>query len=256
MYAFYTTGSIEGVSQKMLRGEQPAASPLDCSVESWKQRWRENANQLAPFVQGKSMNKNQWTKILSIDPNWVRRRPAKGWIKPKNYFEGCLMTAAVAIRSMTTDPASGADAKDGVTPDILAAVNRRLQQQLEIISTGRSSGGVERSNILGQMTCMEGALTMQELDICRTSADIPVKSLLDEKYALSLLRVVTLQQGIVESKLTSQIPGALSKISGEDLMSRLDITPEYRLLGYLANGGAIEQSLSKVEQEFSEIKFR
>ena len=257
MYAFYTTGSIEGVSQKLLKGDQPASAPIDCSVETWKQKWRENASQLAPFIQGKALNKNQWTKILSLDPNWVRRRSAKGWVKPRNFFEGCLLTASVAIRSISGDPQFGVDSKDVMTEDLVSLVARRLQHQLEVLANGRTVSSMDRSSMLGEMTCLESAASLQDLDSCRSASEFALRPLMDEKYALALVRIATLQQqGNVDPRIVAQIPGSLIKISGEDLMSRIDITPEYRLLGYLTNGGSIEQALNKVDQEYSDVKFR
>lgn len=256
MYAFYTTGSVDGVPPKMLRGEQPATAPLDCSVDSWKQRWRESAAQTVTFVQGKTLSKNQWTKILALDPNWVRRRPSKGWIKPRNYFEGCMMTASVALRSLSSDPMYGADPKDAVTPDIIAAMIRRLQSQLEIVSSGRTSTVADKTTPLGVMTCLESAASIADLDSCRGGVDLALKPLMDEKFSLGLLKVVSLQSGNMDPRASALLPDALTKIDGEDQMSRLDLTPEYRFLSYLTNGNSIEQSLSKVDQEFAEIKFR
>ena len=167
------------------------------------------------------------------------------------------MTAAAAVRSISGDASLGADPKDGVTMDMIGSVGRRLQHQLDILTSGRALSPVDRSSMLGEMTCMEGASSMQELEGCRNASEFALKPLMDEKFSLGLVRLAALQsQGMLDQKMASQIPSALSKISGEDMMSRLDITPEYRLLGYLANGGAIEQSLNKVDQEYSDIKFR
>jgi hypothetical protein len=257
MYAFYTTGAIDGVPQKLLRGDQQSTAPVDCSVENWKQRWRESSSQTIQFIQGKALPRNQWTKILSLDPNWVRRRAAKGWAKPRNYFEGCLMTASMAIKSLGTDPGMAADAKDDVSPEIFEMVSRRLQQQLEMISDGRISAVFDKSNLLGVMSCLESAGTLQELEQCRVTPELALKPVIDEKSALGLLRIAVMQQaGALDPKVAALLAGSVSKIDVEDQMSRLDMTPEYRLVTYLSTGNAVDQSLSKVDQEFKEIKFR
>lgn len=258
MYAFYTTGSIDGVSPKLIRGELSAAAPQDCSVESWKLRWRENAGQVVQFLQGRALSKNPWTKVLSIDPNWLRRRSFKGWLKPRSYYEGCIMTAATAMRSIAGDSSFGSEPQDGVTADVLTMVSRRLQQQLDMITTGRVITASDKNSVLGAMTCVESWGSIPDLDSCRSSiTEGPLKPLMDEKYGMALVRVAVNQaQGAPDPKLTMAIQSYLPKMGAEDLMSRLDVTAEFKLLTYLSNGGSVDLSLTKVEQEYVDVRLR
>lgn len=258
MYSFYTTGSVEGVSAKLIRGDLPPSAPQDCSVEGWKGRWRESSGQVVQFVQGKAMPKNPWTKILALDPHWVRRRPTKGWLKPRNYYEGCLMTAQVAIRSIASDPSTPPESQEGVNSELLASVGRRLQNQLELIATGRVNTPFEKTNSLGAMTCFESWSSLSELDACRSLVTEGVmKPLMDEKYSMGLLRAALSQgQGGVDPKLGAVLQATASKLSTEDLMSHLDLGPEQKLFSYCSSGNAIEVALSKVDQEYPEVRFR
>jgi hypothetical protein len=256
MYAFYTTGVIEGVSSKLLRGDLPAAAPLDCSVETWKQRLREQQSQVTQFIQGKSLVKNPWTKLLSIDPHWVRRRPAKGWAKPKNYYEGCLMTASVAARSIASEGMSVGDVKSIGLSEVLPGISLRLAQQLEIITSGRAVTVLDKESFLGRLTCLETASQLQVLDECRTFGEGIMKSLLEEKYALGLMRLGMQQAGVIDAKVVATLGTLQGRLGFEDQMSRFDLTPEHRMIGYLVNGMAVDQAVGKVIEEFSEVVFK
>jgi hypothetical protein len=257
MYAFSTNGAIDGVSSKYLRGDLPTYAPADCSVEVLKRKWRENAAQVALFTQGRVLAKNPWTKLLAMDPNWARRRSAKGWIKPRNYYEACLMAGSMAIRSVALEPGFGADPEDGVNSELLATISRRIQSQLEIINSGKTTMAVEKSSLLGSLTCLDNIQDVAELDRCKVSFDPQIRPLLDERTALALVRVaVNSSGGAADGRWMSAMNLAATRIMSEDVMSRADLSPESKLIGYLLSGSTVEQAIGKTETDNQEIRFR
>ena len=108
------------------------------------------------------------------------------------------------------------------------------------------------------MTCVESWGSISDLDSCRSSiTEGPLKPLMDEKYGMALVRVAVNQaQGAPDPKLTMAIQSYLPKMGAEDLMSRLDVTAEFKLLTYLSNGGSVDLSLTKVEQEYVDVRLR
>lgn len=256
MYAYLTTGAIDGVPQKILRGDASIAAPGECSVEFWKRKWRETADQNIAFVQGKSLQKNPWTKLLAMDPDWVRRRPQKGWIRPRNYIEGCIMTAYTAMRSLASgvkgDPEYGTDMPDGVSDMVL----NRLKSQLDIISNGRTSQSAV-SGILSRLTCLETQTKVEDLNLCVNGVDSQFKQLFDERTAFALLRLASQSTDSQADKQFSQrMQSIAAKFQTEDYMGRFDLAPEMKLVSYFALGDSSPQAMSKIEQEYPDVKFK
>ena len=255
MYAYYTTGLVEGVSQKMLRGDALPTLPLECSVDAWKRKWRENAGAAVTFIQGTSLQKNPWTKLLGLDPYWVRRRPSKGWIRPKSYIAGCLMTAHTAIRSLSTEKNS--DGSDFISMDISTAILARLRFQLDVINGNRTAVTAGGSGVLSQLICLETQMSLAELDKCRNGVDPQFRPLFDERYAFGVLRLVLASKTPnLEKSYASAIANALPRMVPEDFLSRLDLAPEIKLFGYLNSYGDVEQALARIGEEYTEMNFR
>ena len=255
MYAFYTTGSIEGVSQKLLRGDVSPALPTDCSVDFWKRKWRENVNSTLMFIQGTSMQKNPWTKLLSIDPDWVRRRPSKGWSKPRSYVEGCLMTAHTAMRSMSSEKNS--DNSEFISMEVSSGILARLRFQLDAINGNRTNVPNGLTGLLAQLTCFETQAALVDLEQCRRSFDQQFKPLFDERYASAVLRLVIASKNPgLEKSLTALVGNTLPRMVTEDFMSRLDMAPEIKLMGYLNSYGDVEQALVRIGEEYPEMSFK
>lgn len=255
MYAYFTTGSVEGISQKTLRGDVTPNLPQDCSVDFWKRKWKENPSSTLGFIQGVSLQKNPWTKLLSLDPDWVRRRPSKGWIRPKSFLEGCLMTAHTAIRSLSAE--KNPDGSDYIAGETVNGVMARLRHQIDAINNGRPSGASVSPGLLGQLICFESQVALADLERCKQGSDLQLKPLLDERYSLALLRLVlALKQPALDKSLVAVISGVLPKMISEDFMSRLDISPEIKLMGYLNSYGDVDQALARISEEYPEMNFK
>lgn len=254
MYAFYTNGSIENLPMKYLRGTIPAGAPPDCSVEAWKRRWLEGAPQVVSFTEGKAVNKGYWTRALAWDPYWIRRRPMKGWYKPRSWFEGCLMSASVAMRAISSSPSLNGTSEESI--ETAAAVMRRLQAQLEIIQTGKTSVQPDTSKFLGQYTCLEIADSLTAMDACRVEGNDPTfQQLFDEHAYWQLVRLAMKQNsGTLDLDLQEAISGPLSKARTEDSLSRMDYTPELQYLKDIQQAGfKVDGAQERLSTKFSEL---
>ncbi len=259
MYSFYTNGTVDNFSQKTLRGNLSPAAPADCSVDSWKKRWREGAPQTVAWLNGKTIARNQVTKALTWDPHWIRRRPTKGWIRPRNWYEGCLMSATVAMKSIATDPNFGAD--PGVlTIDVVAAVSRRLQAQLEIIQSGKASQLAEPTNTTNMMTCMEQAESVATLQKCKPKfSDQNLQLVMDDHANWQNVRfaLATPVGMIVDPGLQAEITKSIAKMTAEEPMSKLDFAAELKYLQLLQQSSwKIDGIAERLNTDFPEVKLR
>ena len=257
MYAFNTGGTMDGVPTKVLKGDLPPNAPADCSVDFFKRKWRENAGQVVLFSQGRALNKDPWTKLLAMDPNWVRRRASKGWIKPRNYYEACIIAGSIAIRSLAGEPGLGADVKDGMTPEVIGWISRRIQAQLDIVSLGKTNIPIDKSNVLGTLTCFDNAQFSNDIEACKSRFDAQLQPLLDERAVLSLLRVAVIgKNNQMDAGWVSAMQQAASKIMSEDVMSRADLAPESKFIGFMLSGSGVEQAITRTESDYQGVKFK
>jgi len=257
MYAYFTTGAIDGVSQKLLRGDAPMVAPQECSVEFWKRKWKEASDQNITFVQGKSLQKNPWTKLLAMDPDWVRRRPQKGWSRPRSYLEGCIMTAFTAMRSLASGAKSDVEVSVDVPEGVSDMVLGRLKSQLEVINNGRSTQAPV-TGILSRISCLESQVRVEDLNLCINGIDPQLKPLFDERIGFAVLRIALQSADIQVDKqqLSQRLQLLAGKIQTEDVMGRFDLGPEMKMLNYLASGDSPAQVLSKIEQEYPDLKLK
>lgn len=257
MYAYFTTGFVEGVSQKTLRGDAPAAAPSDCSVDYWKRKWRENSAAIVSFLQGGALQKNPWTRLLAIDPEWLRRRPQKNWLRPKSYLEGCMMTAHTAMRSMSLDIVPGQNGGEAISTEISGLVMTRLKYQLEYAVHGKAAPAMALTGILSHLVCYETQTSLKELETCRQSGEQLFKPLLDERYALAVVRLLIKQSQVTLDKgLLGVVQTVLPRFVAEDFMSRFDMTPESKILNYVNSYGDIDQALSRIQEEYPDMEFK
>ena len=236
MYAFHTNGFIENFPVKILRGSVSLAVPQECSVESWKKRWLDSGPQVSAWITGKSSLKNPWMRSLSWDPWWIRRHPVKGWLRPRNWHEACLMSASVAIRAVSSEPplvadgtasTAGPSAGPSAVPspalpnaEVIAAVSRRLQAQLEIIQNGKTSVIPNLATMSGQLTCLDLAETIP-------AADAALQKQGDEYAAWQLIRMsLGHASGALEPGLQAKLVASSDMLLSEDSTTKLDYTFE------------------------------
>ncbi|MCX6116678.1 MAG: hypothetical protein NT027_03990 [Proteobacteria bacterium] len=263
MYAFHTNGSIEGVSQKILRGSAAPAAPLDCSVEAWKKRWTELLPQIGSLTTGKLVPKTQWVKTLMWDPYWIMRRTNKGWINPRNWYEGCLMSATVAIRAISSSGGSGglnggqsAEATGTSPSETIALVSRRLQIQLETLRSMKSTLPNDNVSFLGALSCMDLSLTFGDINRCKRKGFDPVSdSALDEYYNWSLIRLGFEGQSLQDKEFINELTLVVPRLTPESSFSKLDYSIELQIIkDGLAAGGKFEGYKDKFSPEALEVK--
>ncbi len=260
MYAYNSTGNIDGISQKLLRGDAPAVFNHDCTVEGWKRRWKENTIQTQQFLSGKSLQKNPWTKILALDPYWVKRRPQKGWVNPNSIYEGCLMTASLAIQSLAAEASSGDSGQGTENQDNYLIVSSRLLHQLNIIhglsSISPSEASAGEVGALGMLTCLESQTTASALGNCKTVIHHDLDTFIGEHFVLAMTQLALTQgRGRPDAQWQSLVKQASTTMSAEEIMSRLDLSPELKFVGLVQGGLDIEQAKGKIKMEFPEVKF-
>jgi hypothetical protein len=254
MYAFHTNGSIENLSLKTLRGAVSASAPQDCSVEGWKKRWFEGEAQVEAWITGKASTKNSWTKILSWDPWWVRRREVEGWFKPKNWYEGCLMAASVAIRSVSEDVPQSSPSRQ-----LIETTANRLVSQLAIIQGGVSNAVPEADMVTGRFTCMDQAVSSEAIDQCMSAEMVQKNSQLEEYGLWQKGRIIITQALRGPEKLwgDNSMQAISARLESLDNYSKLDYSPESHFIkDSIKSGANVEVIESSLGGQFLEVKFR
>ncbi|MCX6123723.1 MAG: hypothetical protein NTV34_03080 [Proteobacteria bacterium] len=238
MYAFHTNGFIENFPVKILRGNVSLAAPQECSVDSWKKRWLDSGPQVSAWILGKSSLKNPWMRSLSWDPWWIRRHPVKGWLRPQNWYEACLMSASVAIRAVSSETpmvvdgapssSSSSSAASELNAEVVAAVSRRLQAQLEIIQNGTTSVVPNIATISGQLTCLDLAATIPAAEACRQKqSEVALQKQEDEYAAWQLIRLsLGHASGALDPAIQAKLVASSDILLNEDSTTKLDYAIE------------------------------
>lgn len=258
-YAFATTGAVDGLNVKILRGNTGASAPNECTVEGWRKRLHENfPGTLSWLTQGR-MTRTPWTKLLSWDPFWVRRRQPKGWIKPRNFYEGCLSTAWQALRTAPLDAATfGVE-----TPpngETINSIGRRLEWQLDIIHNGTAPAPEAGASpgVVGALSCLESADQLAALSKCRNfyaGFDTAAVAWLDERFGLHLVRLAAKVKGTPDPTLTTELQNAAAHMPLEDSFDKLELQPEMRFLQMISTIG-VPTAIERVEAEFPDFRLK
>jgi hypothetical protein len=249
-YAFLTTGNIDQVPVKVLRGS--TLSPFnDCSVESWKKRWFESSAVLANADKGKLVAKNIWLKLLFQDPHWIRRRSAKNWIKPMNWHEGCLQAATLATKSLE-EAATDANEKD-----VLQIFRKRILNQLNIIRGAKQILTVEATSVLGTLTCLDLADQPASLNTCRSHQfDSSIEALFDQYTLWQEVRMMLSNpQRFSDPPLQAAVGQIIGKSVVDDWGLVQDYGVELQLIKDIQQSGfKPEGFLERLVQDFYEGK--
>jgi hypothetical protein len=226
-------------------------------VEAWKKRWLETSEHVGSWVTGKTSVKNSWIKALSWDPWWIRRRPSKGWLRPKNWYEGCLMSASVAIRAVTSELEPGTDAATALNAEVVGAVSRRLQSQLEIIQAGKSEAAIDPETMTGQLSCFDEADSLAGMGGCiQVNADPSLQAQTDEYKAWQLVRILLAGGAApVDPLLAAPLTLLQEKLTSENSTTKIDYAAELQFLRDVHQAGyKTEGIFEKVASQFSEVK--
>ena len=141
------------------------------------------------------------------------------------------MSASVAIRTVSNDAQIGGDS-NAASLELIAAVSRRLQSQIEIIQLGKAVAAVDTSTVMGQMSCADRAETVTALDACKQKlTDASQQTQLEEYYSWQLVRMTLSQvQGPLEPNLQAALPSLVDHLTAEEVSTKLDYTHELQYL--------------------------
>ncbi len=232
-YAFFGPGEIDGFSSKKLRGEAGVAAPADCSVKAWAKRWQDAYPSFNSVAQGGQLPSDHWSRLLAWDPHWVSRRSQTGWIRPKNFYQGCVMAAERALDSIPGGaPADGVRERLGV---LSAAMQKLGKAREEVVQ--RKASGSGKATVFGLWTCMDLARSRSELDLC---LEAPWQKLMQsdynrEKFYWSMLRLAVKARSGGDNAswplLRDDLQAFISGRDQSDSYTRIDYSDELQFVG-------------------------
>lgn len=230
-YAFLNGGEIEGFPAKKLRGEPGVAAPADCSVASWRKRWQDSASRLRLVTAGGELPSDHWGRILAWDPWWITRRTQTGWIRPRNFYQGCVTLALRAFDQPDSVPGA-------------RAVRERLERLAEAVNSldgNRVLPHVPASpglpTVFGLWSCMDTARNRVELDHC---LDAPWQDLMNsdynrERFYWSMLRLAVRARMAGDNTewtlVRKDLEAFLAGRDSSDSYTRLDYAVELHFIG-------------------------
>jgi hypothetical protein len=253
MEAFFTTGSIEGFPSKLLKGSVPPWMPADCSVDSWRKKLQDGS--LESFASAQKISRTPWAKMLAADPYWSRRRFTKGWLKPRNYMEACLMTASAAVRAEA----------ESVTPslpkELLIGMVQRMNTMASVTTRGQSSFTKDKWPLLSFLNCVDSSTTKTQLEACRAelpqSSDPQLLAVAEERLYWTALRLALPPFKIVsDPALVEAITKNREKFPSEDTLTKVDYAQELKVWQSYQQIQNMERAAQMVEQESQDVQFK
>jgi hypothetical protein len=103
-YAYIEDGEFPIVPSSYIKGGRNADTPDDCSVRNLKAVFYSNVGQIENYLRGKEFLENDWTRIISWDPSYIRNRSNNHeWIEPRSYYHFCLNMAKRVIEEVQSE---------------------------------------------------------------------------------------------------------------------------------------------------------
>lgn len=258
-YAFQREGTIEGLPPKLLRGLGAASAPIDCSLRTWRKRWRLSLKQWPQLVAERSLVREHWARLLAWDPHWVRRRANRGWLPGENYYLGCLTMGDRALAELATDTALIASTSDWTSLGY-EQVRQRFAWVLEMVRDGnsRQSPTPSMDNQMSVWNCFEAAKDMPALRKCREGMGMMAdawQAYNEERYGWNLLRIALSVRGTLLPDLQAELVQYSAQVNKRDHFTNFDYRPEFKLFKLLAKPtGPVEKIMEKVQGEFADIR--
>lgn len=264
-YALRSEGVIPGVSLKVLRGEGATSAPLDCSLRSWRRRWRASVRNWNDLLVQHKLVRAHWSRLLAWDPSWISRREAKGWPKGSNYYLLCMSMADKALVEVMDDGSLVATLSEAERLG-LRQIKQRLDWVAEVTESGMASGPSQQMALqgvsgVGVWSCFEASRDLKELTKCRSeipangNADDPWFSYYEERYGWNLLRVAMGQKGVLSPDLVNALGAYSSRMNRSDFFTRFDYRYELKLWrALLKQPGPVEKIVEKAQSEMMDAK--
>lgn len=245
-YAFHGVGKIDGLDPRYLLGSK-AIVPKDCSLDSWKNRWRGSVDEWRGFMDGTMLTNKEWNRVLLWDPYWLRSRtPQKGWIDPGSAYEACLLMASRALSQVDVDSSRG---------ELRQMMQARLNWILRQLND--SSGGQEfsMSGSIWVLSCFESADKMEALHDCMDghSFDKEWSRLMQGRLFIHRGRILTSTKTVKPAQL-DVLKTVLEQTRPVDPYTGFDYQPELRLFQQvLSNGGKVSAARSALRVKYPEF---
>lgn len=262
-YAFTHEGQLNGLPPKLLRGEGSPSAPIDCSLKTWRKRWRSGIKTWTEFLSQKRLIRQHWSHLLAWDPHWIRRRTTAGWLPGESYYTGCLAMADKALTEMFSDASLVSSAADWEKMGI-NKIKQRLTWLIETARTGQAGQPALQpaGNVLATWTCMEAARDVKELVKCRDSlpaaGGTPEQEVWlayhEERFGWSLLRLVMGMKGAPPADVLGLLTQQSAKMNKSDHFTRFDYRVEFKLLkALLKQPSPVEKSVEKTQSEHPDV---
>lgn len=167
------------------------------------------------------------------------------------------MTAFTAMRSLASGAKSDAEVSVDMPEGVSDMVLSRLKSQLEAINNGRATQ-VTGTGFLSKLSCLEAQVRIEDLNLCINGLDPQLKPLVDERIGFAVLRIAfqSADTQVDKQQLSQRLQSLAAKFQTEDVMGRFDLGPEMKMVSYLSAGDSPPQVLSKIEQEYPDLKLK
>jgi hypothetical protein len=259
LYAFEKDGEVMGVSPKILRGNGASSAPIDCSVSIWRKRWKSSVKQWPAFLLGKKFIRAHWARVLAWDPHWIHRRNSKGWVQPKNFYQGCIKMAKRALEDVVNGNSAlpGSNVIDWERQGA-GTILRRLEWLSRLSSSGQAiSYSNKPQDIITTWSCLEGAKDFQELGRCSsgTPSSEAAAAYFDDRVSWNVMRIATSLSGSIPEKTLGLIGTHASKLRKSDHFTRFDYKPEQKFIKLLVKqGGNADRAMEKIVRDYPEVQ--
>ena len=246
--AFSRDGRWEGMTAKKLKGAAENFLPADCSVAAWDDRWRDSRANWMPFIEGRRLPKEEWSRLLMIDSHWLKNRsPMAGWEEPGSYHEACLRTALKSLVKMTVDDSSS-DAKVFLS---------RLRWQLGAIAGTSPSAEYEMSGTLWAMSCLEDAHLNDDLKNCFNSVKVrgPWQDFFEAMTLVRRMAILTTEAQLSDSDVR-ELQTLLTQFTPKAGELFLNYEEEIKLYQeVIAQKGNVKAAKSAIQKRYPGVHF-
>lgn len=246
-------GEIDGFPSKKLRGEAGVAAPADCSMKSWVKRWRDGVAEFQAVANGGDLPSDHWGRVLAWDPWWINRRGQSGWIRPRNFYQGCIAMASMALQQQANAPGAAAVRhrmewlRESMIPALPLLQASQGPQAGQNAATSSALAAHPDSSVFSLWNCMDKAKSRIELDRC---LEAPWQNLMQDDYNREKFYWATLRLAVQarmsgdksEWKLVRKdLEAFLAGRDHSDSYTRLDYSEELRFIGSV--NGKLPESL-------------
>ncbi|MEZ4743276.1 MAG: hypothetical protein R3B45_12665 [Bdellovibrionota bacterium] len=266
-YAFHDQGKMSGLSNALLKGPHAVSAPTDCTLDSWKSRFKDGMQEWSSMVYTRELTKNNWGRLLAWDPHWIKRRVDKGWIEPINYYGACIYMAYRAFEDLINDkPLMERYTKiEANASEVISVLKSRLGWLSYLVNQtetfdGIIAGQTDRGFLgLSYWTCIEAAESFQEMESCKKTHDSQSQEWQDldrDRLSKNILRLALDNPKHLNKTNLEKIQNSLQYLMKNGPFTRLDYRAEVYLAEELMKAdGNVEAAIESTKKEFKFVDF-